>query len=57
MSGYHISNNIERKNTEYTIFYSFIYHLSMIDSKLAYEITYLTYENNYMELMYKNRLL
>ena len=56
MSGYHISNNIERKNTEYTIFYSFIYHLSMIDSKLAYEITYLTYENNYMELMYKNRL-
>jgi hypothetical protein len=27
----------------------------MIDSKLANEITYLTYENNYMELMYKNR--
>ena len=56
ISGYYISNNIERKNTEYTIFYSFIYHLSMIDSKLANEITYLTYENNYMELIYKNRV-
>jgi len=55
MSNYHISSNIERKNTEYTIFYSFIYYLSMIDSKLTYEITYLTYENTYIELMYKNR--
>ena len=57
MSNYHISNNIERNNKEYTIFYAFIYHLSMIDSKLAYEITYLTYENNYMELIYKNRTI
>jgi len=55
ISNYHISNSIER-NKEYTIFYCFIYHLSMIDSKLANEITYLKYEANYMELIYKNRI-
>ena len=55
MSNYHISNSIEKQNASHTLFYSFIYHLSMIDSKLAHEITNLPVESNYMEVMYKHR--
>ena len=55
ISNYHISNYIERKKTEYTIFYSFIYYLSMIDPKLASKIMYLSSEDNYVEIMYNNR--
>jgi hypothetical protein len=55
ISNYHISNYIERKKTEYTIFYSFIYYLSMIDPKLASKIMYLSSEDTYVEIMYNNR--
>jgi len=56
ISNYHISNSIERRNTEYSIFYCFIYHLSMIDLELANEILYFKYESNYMNLIYTNRI-
>ena len=56
ISNYHISNSIERKHTTYTLFYSFIYHLSMIDAELANKIIYLSDEIKYIELIYDNRI-
>ena len=55
LSIYHISNSIERTSSRYSIFYSFIYHLSIINPLFAYEITNPPGENNFMELMYTNR--